>query len=57
LWEIPASFQCPIPRYLLPELVGVKAYQADEFKEKVEWMMARGFLREAPNYTEVVRSK
>ena len=42
---------------LLPELVGVKAYQADEFKEKVEWMMARGFLSEAPNYAEVVRSK
>ena len=42
---------------LMPELVGVKAYQADEFKEKVEWMMARGFLSEAPNYAEVVRSK
>ena len=41
---------------LMPELVGVKAYQADEFKEKVEWMMARGFLSEAPNYAEVVRS-
>jgi hypothetical protein len=41
----------------MPELVGVKAYQADEFKEKVEWTMARGFLSEAPNYTEVVRSK
>ena len=42
---------------LMPELVGVKSYQADEFKEKVEWMMARGFLTEAPDYTEVVRSK
>ena len=42
---------------LMPELVGVKTYQADEFNEKVEWMMERGFLTEAPNYTEVVRSK
>ena len=42
---------------LMPELVGVKTYQAGEFNEKVEWMMARGFLTEAPDYTEVVRSK
>jgi ABC-type nitrate/sulfonate/bicarbonate transport system substrate-binding protein len=42
---------------LMPELVGVKTYQADEFNEKVEWMRARGFLTEAPNYTEVVRSE
>ena len=42
---------------LMPELVGVKTYQADEFNEKVEWMMERGFLTEAPNYAEVVRSK
>jgi len=42
---------------LMPELVGVKTYQADEFNEKVEWMMKRGFLAEAPNYGEVVRSK
>jgi hypothetical protein len=42
---------------MMPELVGVKAYQADEFKDKVEWMMARGFLTEAPDYTTVVRSK
>jgi ABC-type nitrate/sulfonate/bicarbonate transport system substrate-binding protein len=42
---------------LMPELVGVKTYQAAEFKEKVEWMMARGFLSEAPDYTDVVRSK
>jgi ABC-type nitrate/sulfonate/bicarbonate transport system substrate-binding protein len=42
---------------LMPELVGVKTYQADEFQEKVEWMMARGFLNEAPNYAEVVRNK
>ena len=42
---------------LMPELVGVKTYQADEFNEKVEWMMERGFLTEAPNYAEVVGSK
>jgi ABC-type nitrate/sulfonate/bicarbonate transport system substrate-binding protein len=42
---------------LMPELVGVKTYQADEFQEKVEWMMARGFLSEAPDYSQVVRDK
>jgi ABC-type nitrate/sulfonate/bicarbonate transport system substrate-binding protein len=42
---------------LMPELVGVKSYQADEFQEKVDWMRARGFLRESPKYAEVVRSK
>src|SRR5215472_7366804 len=42
---------------LMPELVGVKTYQADEFNKKVDWMMKRGFLAEAPNYGEVVRSK
>lgn len=42
---------------LMPELVGVKTYQAGEFQEKVEWMMARGFLSEAPDYSQVVRNK
>jgi ABC-type nitrate/sulfonate/bicarbonate transport system substrate-binding protein len=42
---------------LMPELVGVKSYQANEFAEKVDWMLERGFLREAPKYAEVVRSK
>ena len=42
---------------MMPELVGVKSYQASEFNEKVEWMMARGFLKEAPDYTAVVRNK
>jgi ABC-type nitrate/sulfonate/bicarbonate transport system substrate-binding protein len=42
---------------LLPELTGVKGYQAAEFKEKVDWMLARGFLTEAPVYEDVVRSK
>jgi ABC-type nitrate/sulfonate/bicarbonate transport system substrate-binding protein len=42
---------------LMPELVGVESYQAGEFQEKVDWMIARGFLREAPKYAEVVRNK
>jgi ABC-type nitrate/sulfonate/bicarbonate transport system substrate-binding protein len=42
---------------LMPELVGVKAYQPDEFQEKVDWMMKRGFLRKPPKYGEVVRNK
>ncbi|MGZ3326890.1 MAG: hypothetical protein ACXU85_06985, partial [Xanthobacteraceae bacterium] len=42
---------------LLPELIGVKSYQPAEFKEKVDWMMERGFLAEAPDYKDVVRSK
>ena len=42
---------------LMPELVGVKTYRAEEFKEKVDWMLDRGFLKDAPDYAEVVRSK
>ena len=42
---------------MMPDLVGVKSYQRGEFNEKVEWMMARGFLNEAPDYTAVVRNK
>jgi NitT/TauT family transport system substrate-binding protein len=42
---------------LLPELIGVKTYRQDEFNEKVEWMMKRGFLDEAPAYEAIVRSK
>jgi ABC-type nitrate/sulfonate/bicarbonate transport system substrate-binding protein len=42
---------------MMPELVGVKTYRADEFKEKVDWMLERGFLEKAPDYTEVVRTK
>jgi ABC-type nitrate/sulfonate/bicarbonate transport system substrate-binding protein len=44
-------------RGLMPELVGVQTYRPEEFTEKVDWMIERGFLREAPKYTEVVRSK
>src|SRR5262249_28880558 len=42
---------------LLPELTGVKGYQSGEFKEKVDWMLERGFLHEAPRYEDTVRSK
>jgi ABC-type nitrate/sulfonate/bicarbonate transport system substrate-binding protein len=42
---------------LMPELIGVKTYQRNEFQEKVDWMLDRGFLKEAPQYSEVVRSK
>jgi ABC-type nitrate/sulfonate/bicarbonate transport system substrate-binding protein len=42
---------------LLPELTGVKSYQPAEFRQKVEWMVERGFLNDAPAYDEVVRSK
>ncbi len=42
---------------MMPQLVGVKTYQPGEFKEKVDWMIARGFLDEAPDYAAVVRSK
>ena len=42
---------------LLPELVGVQSYKAGEFQDKVDWMLDRGFLKEAPAYEDVVRSK
>jgi ABC-type nitrate/sulfonate/bicarbonate transport system substrate-binding protein len=42
---------------LLPELTGVKGYQAAEFKDKVDWMVKRGFLDRAPAYEEIVRSE
>jgi ABC-type nitrate/sulfonate/bicarbonate transport system substrate-binding protein len=42
---------------LLPELTGVKDYQVAEFKDKVDWMMKRGFLDRAPSYEEIVRGK
>jgi hypothetical protein len=41
----------------LPELVGVQSYKPVEFQEKVDWMLDRGFLKEAPAYEDVVRSK
>jgi len=42
---------------MLPELLGVQGYQPAEFQEKVDWMLDRGFLKEAPAYTDVVRGK
>ena len=42
---------------LMPELIGVEAYRPEEFKEKVDWMMDRGFLAQAPDYSDVVRNK
>jgi ABC-type nitrate/sulfonate/bicarbonate transport system substrate-binding protein len=42
---------------MMPELIGVKTYRPDECKEKVDWMMERGFLDKAPDYAEVVRSE
>src|SRR5712692_6854125 len=41
---------------LLPELTGVKTYQAAEFEQKVDWMLERGFLTDAPKYEDTVRS-
>jgi NitT/TauT family transport system substrate-binding protein len=42
---------------LMPELIGVESYRPEEFREKVDWMLDRGFLTTAPAYDEVVRSK
>jgi ABC-type nitrate/sulfonate/bicarbonate transport system substrate-binding protein len=42
---------------LMPELVGVKTYQPDEFQQKVDWMLDRGFLTASPKYTDVVRGE
>jgi NitT/TauT family transport system substrate-binding protein len=42
---------------MLPELIGAQTYKATEFDEKVDWMMKRGLLKEAPKYEEIVRSK
>jgi ABC-type nitrate/sulfonate/bicarbonate transport system substrate-binding protein len=42
---------------MLPELLGVQGYRPAEFQEKVDWMMDRGFLKEAPEYKDVVRGK
>jgi ABC-type nitrate/sulfonate/bicarbonate transport system substrate-binding protein len=40
---------------LLPELTGIRNYEPDEFKEKVDWMLKHGFLNEALTYDDVVR--
>jgi NitT/TauT family transport system substrate-binding protein len=41
---------------LLPELTGVGNYQPAEFKEKVDWMVKRGFLTAPPAYEDIVRA-
>lgn len=41
---------------MLPELTGVQGYAASEFKQKVDWMLERGFLSVGPDYEDVVRS-
>jgi len=42
---------------LLPELTGVQTYQPTEFKQKVDWMVERGFLDATPAYEDIVRAK
>jgi len=42
---------------MLPELLGVQSYKPAEFQEKVDWMMDRGYLKDAPAYKDVVRGK
>ena len=42
---------------LLPELQGALDYKPEEFNEKVDWMMKRGFLKDAPTYRNTVRGK
>jgi ABC-type nitrate/sulfonate/bicarbonate transport system substrate-binding protein len=42
---------------MLPELAGVQPYRAPEFQEKVDWMLERGFLNQAPSFDAVVRGK
>jgi ABC-type nitrate/sulfonate/bicarbonate transport system substrate-binding protein len=42
---------------MLPELTGVQSYRPAEFNEKVDWMLDRGFLKEAPDYAATVRSE
>jgi ABC-type nitrate/sulfonate/bicarbonate transport system substrate-binding protein len=42
---------------MLPELLGVQSYKPSEFQEKVDWMADRGFLKDKPQYSEVVRGK
>jgi ABC-type nitrate/sulfonate/bicarbonate transport system substrate-binding protein len=42
---------------VLPELLGVQSYKPSEFQEKVDWMAQRGFLKDKPQYADVVRGK
>jgi ABC-type nitrate/sulfonate/bicarbonate transport system substrate-binding protein len=42
---------------MMPELNGPRTYERGEFQEKVDWMMERGFLSEAPEYAKTVATK
>lgn len=42
---------------MLPDLIGAQPYAANEFNEKVDWMMKRGLLAQAPSYEKTVRGK
>lgn len=42
---------------MLPDLLGVQSYKPAEFQEKVDWMAARGLLKEKPSFADVVRGK
>jgi ABC-type nitrate/sulfonate/bicarbonate transport system substrate-binding protein len=42
---------------MLPELIGAQPYKKREFQEKVDWMLERGLLPNAPAYEDIVRSK
>lgn len=42
---------------LLPELIGAQPYKRGEFEEKVDWMMERGLLPNAPDYEDIVRGR
>jgi hypothetical protein len=33
----------------------VKDYEPHEFSQKVDWMLKRGFLEQAPAYADIVR--
>jgi hypothetical protein len=42
---------------VLPELAGAQPYQPAEFQEKVDWMLRRGLLDKAPDYSAAARGK
>jgi hypothetical protein len=42
---------------MLPDLLVVQSYKPAEFQEKVDWMAARGLLKEKPSFADVVRGK
>src|ERR1700756_1225737 len=42
---------------MLPELLGGESYKSAEVEENVDWGLDRGFSKENPAYTDVVRGK